>query len=321
MPFAERELARRGRLVSVLLLVFLAIEAATLYLFVVVDDDHPAMKVVLVIALGVALVAAALNRTGHVTWAGMLLVALAGLPAVGIPATALGGKMDIFDLGAFYLLAGAELVAASVLEPASVFIVALLNSVIVIELVQLMPHTAALEAQLNSNNGPQVYAGPIALYLILALVAYLWSRSALVALQRADRAEELAALEMREVERGREIEEGVRQLLDVHVRLANGDFGARVPPMRNAELWRIGGSLNNLIARFARLAEMERLLILTQSDTRRIAATIRAWRAGQRPPWPNAAPPLDEVVAALNGSVSVPYPEPVWPQEPYRLGE
>lgn len=337
--FRQREWARRGRLASVILLAFLVIEAAALWLYVVVDDDHPLMKVALGGALLVALAVAILNRMGEVAWAGALLVALADLPAISIPATAINGQLDVLHLGALYLMTGSELVAASVLAPSSVFVVAALNSAIVAALLWFMPHTAALAAVLASNNGPQAYAGPIALQLILALVAFLWSRSALTALRRADRAEELAELEWREVERAHEVEDGVRELLAVHVRLANGDFDARAQPVRNQHLWRIGVSLNNLVARFARLAEMERLLIQTQVEARRLAQTILAWRAGQRVAWPApSGGPLDVVAAALvrptlpsgpiapapprsplpSNGVSMPVPPFAYPQYPAR---
>ncbi len=305
--FERREWARRGRLVSVLLLAFLGIEAGALWLYVVVDDDHPLMKVALLVALLVALAVAALNRMGSVAWAGALLVALADLPAVGIPATAFGGRLDVLHLGALYLLAGSVLVAASVLAPVSVFVVAAANSVIVVALLALTPRTPELAAVLVSNNGPQAYAGPIAMQLIVALVAFLWARSALMALRRADRAEELAELERREIERAHEVEEGVRQLLAIHVRMANGDFSARVPPVRNAPLWRIGVSLNNLIARFARLAEVDLALRRTRSEAHLLAETVMARRAGQRPAWPEpSGTPLDELLAALSGESASP---------------
>jgi hypothetical protein len=308
-PFEAREWARRGRLVSVLLLAFLFIEAAALWLYVIVDDDHPAMKIALLVALGLALTAALLNRMGEVAWAGVLIVALADLPAVGIPATAIGGQLDVLHLGALYLLAGSELVAASVLAPATVFFMAAANSAIIIGLIDYMPHTPALDAVLASNNGPQAYAGPIAMQLIVALVAFLWARSVLMALRRADRAEELAALERREIERTREVEEGVQLLLAIHVRMANGDFNARVPPMRNASLWRIGVSLNNLIARFARLAQVDYLLNQTRAEAHRLAEILLAQRMGLRPALPPpSGTPLDEVITALSGAPASPAP-------------
>lgn len=309
--FEAREWARRGRLASVLLLAFLAIEAGALWLYVVVDDDHPMMKVALLVALALALAAAALNRIGEVPWAGFLLVVIASLPAVGIPATALDGRIDVLHLGALYLLAGSELVAAAVLAPASVFVVALANSAIVVALLALTPHTPALAAILASNNAPQAYGGPIALQLIVAVVAFLWARSALMALRRADYAEEIAELERREIERTHEVEEGVRQLLEIHVRLANGDFSARVPPAPNAPLWRIGVSLNNLIARFARLAEVDARQQRTWAEARRLAEAVAAQRDGQRPAWPAlSGGPLDAVIAALSEprTSSAPHP-------------
>src|SRR5690349_13822432 len=85
-PFAARELARRGRLLSVLLLVLLAAVLGSLYQYKFVDDDHPAMVYALLAGLGVAAAAGILNRTGRVTAAGVLVVLLAELPLVGVHA-------------------------------------------------------------------------------------------------------------------------------------------------------------------------------------------------------------------------------------------
>jgi len=121
-----------------------------------------------------------------------------------------------------------------------------------------------------------------------------------LALRRADRAEEIAALQQREAERTHELEQGVRELLSAHVQIANGNFQARVPAIRNPLLWQIGSSLNNLMARFARLAQMEFLLRRTEQEAHRLAESIRVARAGGRPLWPApTGAPLDEVITAL----------------------
>jgi hypothetical protein len=298
--FTERERARRGRLAGVLLLAFTLIELGALFQFVVVDDDHPMMKLVLVVTLALTIVVAALNRFGRVTAAGLLLVALANLPLASIPATAIGGKFDVVDLGALYLAAGSVLVAASVLEPWSVFVVAAINCALMSLIIVGMPHSEAFDQLLASNNAQQAFAGPLLMQVVVALVAYFWARSVFNALKRADRAEEIAALERREVERTHELEQGVRELLDVHVQLANGDFQVRAQPIRNPLLWQIGSSLNTLIARFARLAQMEFLLRRTDQEARRLAESIRIARAGRQPTWPApSGTPLDEVIVAL----------------------
>jgi hypothetical protein len=219
---------------------------------------------------------------------------------VGIPATAIGGRIDVLHLPAFYLLAGSVLVAASVLAPWWVFVVAVINSALIDASIVLLPHTPALAQVLASNNAQQVYAGPIVMQGIVALVAYLWASSVHSALRRADRAEEIAELERREAQRRAELEEGVQDLLAVHVRMANGDFNVRVPPVRDALLWRVGASLNNLIARFARLAQMEFVLRRRQTEAQRLAEAIVASGGGRQVVWPApSGTPVDEVLVAL----------------------
>jgi hypothetical protein len=303
--FDARERVRRGRLVGALLLAFTLIELAALVQFVVVDDDHPLMKITLVVTLALTVIVAALNRFGRVTLAGLLLVALANLPLASIPATAIDGKFDVVDLGALYLAAGSVLVAASVLEPWSVFAVAAINCARMTLIIVGMPHSLAFDQLLASNNAQQAFAGPLLMQVVVALVAYFWARSVLSALKRADRAEEIAALERRELERTHELEQGVRELLAVHVLLANGDFQARAQPIHNPLLWQIGASLNTLIARFARLAQMDFLLRRTDQEARRLAESIRIARAGRQPIWPApSGTPLDEVILALTDTTS-----------------
>lgn len=306
-PFAARELARRGRLLSVLLLVLLAAVLGSLYQYKFVDDDHPAMVYALLAGLGVAAAAGILNRTGRVTAAGVLVVLLAELPLVGVHATA--GRLDLLHLGAFYLMVGTELVAASVLAPWTVFAVAVVNSALIVGSILLLPQTPRFAQALASNDAQQAIFGPVLMQIIVAVVAYLWARSTVTALRRADRAEEIAALERREVERTHELEEGVHQLLDVHVQLANGNFGVRAPAVRNPSLWQIGSSLNNLVARFARLAQTDFALRRTAEESHRLADAIRSARAGRQMPLPApSGTPVDEVVAALREAQGLPGP-------------
>src|SRR5206468_2949691 len=115
--FAAREWARRGRLLSVLLLAYLVVLLGAFYQYGIVDDDHPTMLLALGVALGLAVLAGVLNRSQMVVGAGLIMVLLAELPLVGTLATAKGGNLDVLHLSAFYLVVGAELVAASVLAP------------------------------------------------------------------------------------------------------------------------------------------------------------------------------------------------------------
>src|SRR5258708_19363970 len=141
--------------------------------------------------------------------------------------------------------------------------------------------------------------------VIVAIAAFWWEQNVKTSLRRADRAEEIALLEQRELERSHELEEDVQQLLAVPVRMANGNFTVRVPQLRTGPLWQIGNSFNNLLARFARLAQAEFVLRRTQAEAHSLAEAIHFMRSGRQPLWPaQAGAPLAEVVTALGTAPS-----------------
>lgn len=87
-------------------------------------------------------------------------------------------------------------------------------------------------------------------------------------------------MERREAESVRELEEGVRQLLDLHVKLSNDNFSVRAPAVRNQQLWHVGNTLNTLIAWLSRLSQDSFLLQREREEARRLADVINASRAG-----------------------------------------
>ena len=92
----------------------------------------------------------------------------------------------------------------------------------------------------------------------------------------------------------------MRQLLEVHVRLSNGDFQARSSGLRNPLLWSVGNSLNILIARLSRTAQADLILRREQEEAKHLADAIHLARSGQQPNWPaSSGAPLDIVVEAL----------------------
>jgi hypothetical protein len=293
----ERERSRHSHLIAIFLLAFVFVEAGGFFQFGVIDDDHPFMMKLLVVAFAVMIVISGLNRTGKVMLAGLLMVALADISLPAIPAT---GAVDVQHFGALYLSVGSLLVAASVLPAWSVFPLAIGNCALMLGIVFFLPHSAAFDTVLRSNDAQQIVAGPLLMQGIVAIVAFVWAQSMLHALQRADRAEEIALLEQRELERQAELEEGVRQLLDVHVRLANGDFQARSSGLRNPLLWSVGNSLNILIARLSRTAQADAILRREEVEAQRLADAIRVARSGQQPNLPTpGGVPMDIVVEAL----------------------
>src|SRR5690242_18762365 len=104
-------------------------------------------------------------------------------------------------LSMFDLLVVTELIAASILNPASVFAVALINILLIVLDLNIQPHSMMwMQMVMSQTLAYSLLARPVTLYLVVAAVAFLWVRSALRALQRADRAELIAELERREAE-------------------------------------------------------------------------------------------------------------------------
>src|SRR5579862_171987 len=268
--FAARDHARRGRLASAILLGFLLIGLALLP-FVLRD---PPVLLIVGGALAIIIGLAALNHSGRVKTVGVLML-LASYAILGVAALP-NERLNANSLLTLDLLVITELIAATILPPVSALVVAAINSAMIAGVIFLAPAAASFTALVAASPGGVVpiVVRSVALQILVAAVAYLWVRGALLALRRADRAEEIAILERREIERTHEIEEGVRQLQSSLVQLANGDFSARVPPMRNALLWQVGVSVNNLIGRLGRFSQAGAEPIHLRHEARQLSEAL-----------------------------------------------
>lgn len=252
IPFRERAHLLRGRTGSQIL------PALYLFLFASLPTGFLGLNssVVIIVALGfVALVIATLlNRMGQVNLAGILVVATFMASPIANIATTPGG-LNMMVLPLYSLLVLPLVCAVSFLPPWWVFVVALGNSIFTLFSLIYLPQTAELNALLSIN-----FAGivtPIILsQLIVSVVSFLWVRSTIQALMRADRAEELARLEHdlaieaeASAQQKQQLETSIQQIVEVHRRIANGDYQVRVPLNADNVLWPISGSLNNLLAR------------------------------------------------------------------------
>jgi len=292
--FGVRDRQRRARLASALMLGFTLVGVAQLP-FELRSASSVVITAVALLALGGLIW---LNRIGQVNVVGALML----LVSYGVVAFAAapGGRLTAGSPLTLDLLVVTELIAVTILPPMSVLLVAAVNCLAILVGIALLPHDPSFAALVAGAAGGTLVARELALQVLVAVVAYLWARSALRALRRADRAEEIAILERREVERTRELEEGVRQLQATLVQLANGDFSARVPPVRNALLWQVGVSVNNLIGRLGRLAQGANDAPRLREEARQLADTIFAWSRGAQPIWPApSGSPLDEVTVTL----------------------
>jgi hypothetical protein len=133
-------------------------------------------------------------------------------------------------------------------------------------------------------------------------VTYLWVRSTEQAIVRADQAQVLAALQQREAERKRELEEGLRELLQTFTLAANGNLTARAALSQQHVLWQVGAMLNSLLGRLQRAEQLETMVQRTTVEVGQLVEAIQAARAGRPPLWPRPSGTLvDPVIQAISG--------------------
>ncbi len=272
-----REKSRRGRLASTILLIVLLIVSS----FLVLAIFSPNKLALLSMSITFAFVCFAvfLNRMGWTTVAGLMMIAVLDLGIANIFLSNAHG-LSITALPIYDMFILSELMAVAFLPPVSVLLVALINSIFIFMDVSFQRPAPDL-APLLATSRYEFILGPISLQIVIAVVLFLWAQSALRAIARADRAEEIAVLQERErefhqheLEQKRQLDEGIQLILQTHVQLANGDFAARAPMSKENILWQIAYSLNNLAARLQRLCsvdyEQQRIKTLVEQLTQRI---------------------------------------------------
>lgn len=295
--FAEREHARVGRLTSVVLLGVITLSAMSLP----TSLSKPILSLSGVFSIAMSCFALVVNRKGLVTTAAILLVASTNIALmVGV------WSLPDQKLSLIWLFVAIVVMAASLLPPLAMFPLVLAQCLFVLLDFMLQPNTDEY-TKIRASGNYIVLLAPILGQLFIALVAYLWVSSTSHALQRADRAEELVELRERDVrrtleeaERRRELEQGLAQMQSVLSQLANGNFHARVRPLRDPQLWQLGNTLNHFIGRLARLGQSEFTLKRTDEESQRLADAIYVMRSGRQPIWPVVSgTPLDRVIEAL----------------------
>jgi hypothetical protein len=176
------------------------------------------------------------------------------------------------------LCAVAMLFNVSLLPPSSVFVVALSNITFILADITLQPATMDLKLVLHSNMGYSAVVQPVSLQIVVAIVSYIWVRSALNALARTDQAEEIAELARREADRKRELDQGIAYLSHILVQASNGDHDVRVNLSQDNMLWRVGNSFNMLLTRLRRAAIVEAENQRLRAEVNRLSEALRVAR-------------------------------------------
>lgn len=276
-PLKERERFRRGRTGSKVILVVLLV-CITAFPTVFARANH---FFAFILSMGIlAIIAAAmLNRAGYVTMAGIIVVIVIAMGPITDILTTPGG-LNPSVLPVYSILVLPLMCVVSFLPAWWVFVVAIGNSLFTIYTMTTMPHSAALNAALKVAF-IKIVTPIILSQLIVSVVAYIWVTSAVEAIKRADRAEEIAKLEHALAAQAEiitqqkvQLETSIQKIVETNTRVANGDFNARVPLTQDNVLWQVSSSLNNFLSRLQRsrqeLQQVKQELEQSREEIRRL---------------------------------------------------
>jgi hypothetical protein len=242
------------------------------------------------LGLGICVLAVLFNSLNMLTIASILLIIVVDL-GCGLMLLTTPMGLDVSMLPVFDVLIVSELIAVSLLPARSVFIVAICNISFIVADLMFQPRTMELQMVFHSSMVYSAILQPILLQIIVAVISYIWVRSALDAIVRADRAEEIAELRRRETERARELDMGVEHLSQVLVRAANGDHLMRAELNQSTILWRVGNALNLLLTRLRKSVQAEQENKRLRGEIVRLNMALleerrqpqqRSWQANQQ---------------------------------------
>jgi hypothetical protein len=257
--FAERDLFRRGRMTSNIILFCICFNV--LGLPAALFGTNRLLLVVLIGSPFLEALAIALNRTRHCYLAGAVTIMIFEIGITFNLVTTPGGVstviLPIFDLFVIPLL-----FAVFTLPRLGVICFTLADAALVLIGLLIFPRTPDLAAQVSSYY-IAIATVPCFLFAIVCGSGLVWNQSMIQEIKRADRAEEVARLERDLSEHDKQaalekarLEQSIQQIVYVLTQVANGHHEARIPGGDNS-LWAIIGPVNNLLHRNQRLRQME----------------------------------------------------------------
>ncbi len=303
--FEERELFRRGRTGSritifLYILVFLSFPAAA-------AGSNSLLVAILIIDLFVLTFAIVLNRFRRVSAAGIMVVlCMAASPTVNILTTP--GGVNTSALPIFGLLVVPLMCAVSFLPAWWVFVVGAANCLFALYALKVLPSSGELHQVLNTAF-PGIFIPIVIGQVLVSIVAFLWVSGATQALRRADRAEVIVKLEADEIKRqeaqieiSKQVEDGIQQILTtLNSVVAQNDFAMRVPLKQENILWRVGRSINNLLARLQGLKRDHEELKRTHAVATVIAEYMKEGQPIKLETWTGTA--FDPIIMAYNKQI------------------
>ncbi len=258
---AAQETLRRSRLISATLVLAVIVIALLIPSALKIPDLW--QPILILGALG--LLAALLNRSGHVTTSGLIVIIMADL---SISQNIIRQPYGLTNttMADMYLLVIPILIAGMVLPSRFIPLTGAIQVLISIAIFYGLKHDDLLKQEIAKVDGGQAYTavlGPILLYICGTGIVWLYAWSVDHAILRASRAEELAEARARISEQARQLadqkqrlEAGISALQAVQARVANGEYSVRASLYDN-ELLPLAVSFNIMAERLGRVEKIE----------------------------------------------------------------
>ncbi len=249
---SEREKTRYARLTTAFTLMIFTI-TVLLAPTSIFGAYNPAAPTVALLGLGAVVTALVCNKLGWNIVAASLIVSSTVISVTG---TMITNPLDPALIPVFSALVIPVIIAGALMPPVAALISGAVNSTLIILVVLLQRHTPAYDQMMRLGLITVSLALPLVLQIVVAIVTYVIMNNLITTIRRADRAEEIVALqsEIGEFERKQandqeQLEKGIMLIAQVHAEIAGGNLTARVPLGSEHVLWQIAVPLNNLLNR------------------------------------------------------------------------
>ena len=280
--------------------------------------NRPIQLVILVAAFLIDVGALLLKRAGFMTVAGLILMSTVEL---GLCSSILnlGGRFDSVNLPLYDDLIQVSLLSMAFFPPLVAFGIVILNCGFLIATLVLLPHAPDLSQHLAASL-LSVIISPLTVQIISTFLAYIIVAALIKAIRRADKAEQLAELESKVIEQQRkdiqlkeQLNFGITEILSTLNEAANGNFAARAPLKQDNALWRIGYSINNLLARVQGFRNEKAELEKTRQAAAQLTMMLKTGQRLDFEKWTGTC--LDPIIVEIMRRTSSPPPQ-MSPQNP-----
>jgi len=256
--FAQRERVWHSKL------AILTIPIVILFLLTLfpqaITNQNPALIIALFLGLGASIFALLLDLRGLVKIAGILTLIVVYIVGTFTMLHYPGG-LTASDLYLLDLTIIPDILALAFFSANSLLPIVCINAIQAGAILLFGPHDSTVTHLLHT--APlAIFSQIYVIQIVPALVLYLWASSTEHRLAQAEQAEQAKRKDWQEqdLEQKCRLDEGIQQILQTHVAVANGDLNARAPLLKGHKLWQVASALNNLIARYQSLYYAERKL-------------------------------------------------------------